>query len=70
MRVRLTDESTNRGGSLDEWRAVALDVLDNKYQRSEKGMLESVHIGLSAFPELTGAADRVLKLLGKKEKKK
>ena len=55
------------GGSADDWRKVALDVMDNRYVKGDRSTLESLHIGLRGFPEFSQAAEKLAAMIKKKK---
>lgn len=55
------------GGSAEEWRKVALNVMDNRYVKSDRSTLESLHIGLKGFPEFEQAAEKLLAMMKKRK---
>ena len=62
----LTSSSQKAGGTIEEWRRVALDVLDNKYHKADSSLLNSILIGIRGFPEFAQAKNRIETMLKKK----
>ena len=58
---------TKTGGSVEDWRKVALNVMDNRYVKSDRSTLESLHIGLRGFPEFEQASEKLLTMMKKKK---
>ena len=63
----LSTSGSKTGGSLEEWRKIALDVMDNRYIKADKSTLESIEIGLRGFSEFSTASDKIGVMLKRKK---